>query len=113
MSSIYIFIFFKFTMNSNQYDSDNEVVCVKSFGEKKTKYIRKNKRDPKRHVWIAKSSESVHKSCRTHMKSLLTQFTKNCDDDSLDRFVAPILKTNSRNWADCGPSKVTYCFPSF
>jgi hypothetical protein len=77
---------------------------MKTFGERKRKYIHKNKRNKKKTKYPAhRNRASVHKTKRTYVKSHLNHI--NNDKNLLEEFIFPVMITNTYTWWDCSPCK--------
>jgi hypothetical protein len=77
---------------------------MKTLGERKRKYIYKNKHDkPNPSYRYHKNKISGHKAKRTYVNSHLNYI--NNDKNLLQEFVFPIVIPNTYNCSDCIPHK--------
>ena len=69
---------------------------LKSLGEKKQKYIRKNKKKCKRPYW-ATSLSKIHRPWTNYVVGYLDNYVKHNDYDNLESFI-PISKNSYSHW---------------
>jgi len=76
----------------------------KSFGERKYKYIHKNKSNKKsQRFHDIRNKVPLHKPIRNYVKSYINHNKYNLEN--LENFIFPLLTPNTYTWWDCKPSK--------
>ena len=76
----------------------------KTFGEKKYKYIHKNKSNKKKQKYSNHHSKaSLNKPVRNYIKSYINHNFNNIEN--LENFILPSKRSNTKNWWDCKPLK--------
>jgi hypothetical protein len=76
----------------------------KTFGEKKYKYIHKNKFNKKKQKYSNHHSKaSLNKPVRNYIKSYINHNFNNIEN--LENFILPLKMVNTNNWWDCEPPK--------
>ena len=71
----------------------------KTFGEKKYKYIHKNKLNKQKYS-DHRNKTQLHKPLRNYVNSYI-----NHNKHDLEDFICPSLSPNTYNWWDCKPLK--------
>ena len=76
----------------------------KTFGEKKIKYINKNKFNKKKQKYSDhRNKEPKHRVVRHYVKSHINHIFNN--KELLNNFIFPSISSNSYTWSDCKPYK--------
>ncbi len=75
----------------------------KTFGEKKYKYINKNKFNKKQKYSNHRNKSSLHKPVRNYVHSFINHNIHN--KQILEDFIFPSKSSNTYTWWDCKPLK--------
>lgn len=76
----------------------------KTFGEKKYKYINKNKFNKKKQKYSNhRNKASLHKPVRNYVNSYINHNINN--KQNLEEFILPSSSPNTYTWWDCKPCK--------
>ena len=75
----------------------------KTFGEKKYKYINKNKFNKKQKYSNHRNKSSLHKPVRNYVKSYINHNKYNLEN--LENFIFPLISPNTYTWWDVTPWK--------